>query len=92
MSVRLDTLIAAARNNRNGIATAGNGWTATSDSNSVVTVRHYATDMFQVAGWNAVRPLNPGRGSHSDVAGTNKILAGIQPNGSHETYDSLFRS
>ncbi len=92
MSVRLDTLIAAARNNRHGIATAGNGWTATSDTNSVVTVRHYDTDMFQVAGWNAVRPLNPGHGSTSDIQGTNKILAGIQPNGSAETYDSLFRS
>lgn len=90
MKVRLDNLIAAARNSRNGIATAGNGWTATADADSVVTVRHYATDMFQVAAWNAVRPLNPGEGSVSDKQGTNRILAGIQPNGSTETYASLF--
>lgn len=90
MKTRLDNLIAAARNSRNGIATAGNGWTATVDADSVVTVRHYATDMFQVAAWNAVRPLNPGHGSVSDKQGTNRILAGIQPNGSTETYASLF--
>jgi hypothetical protein len=90
MQTRLDTLISAARNSRNGIATAGNGWTATVDADSVVTVRHYATNMFQVAAWNAVRPLNRGWGSVSDKQGTNRILAGIQPNGSAETYASLF--
>ena len=82
----LPTLINETR--RRGAATAGNGWSANVDGDGVVRVRHYATEMIHVSAWDSVRAIDAGWGSHSDVAGVNKILQGI---GSPETYRSLFR-
>lgn len=87
MKTNLANLIHGARRSRSGIATAGNGWTATTDSDGTVTVRHYATDMLSVSAWGTLEPISRGNGSVSDKQGINKILFGI---GSDATYAQLY--
>lgn len=87
MKTNLGNLIHGARSARNGTATAGNGWTATTDTDGTVTVRHYATDMLAVSAWGTLRPISRGYGSVSDKQGINKILHGV---GSDSTYRELY--
>jgi hypothetical protein len=84
MQTKLSNLIHGARRSRSGMATAGNGWTATADNDGTVTVRHYATDMLAVSAWGTLQPISRGYGSVSDK---NKILQGI---GSDASYNEIY--